>query len=389
MTAWLIDAAYLLVLFARARLAHRAADKEARQAARAGPSARGTIAYADVAVLQPILAGDPALPEVLAEALDALPKAAHVMWLVDEDDPRAVAITTSLMDARSERRITRLLCPPPTPGTNPKTVKLAAGVMACDEPVLVVLDDDARLGSDALDTLLGALDHGALATALPWYDDSPSLPGALLAHFVNDHAALTYLAPLALLPPVSINGMAYALRRETLDTIGGFGPLAAHLTDDLALALSLRAHALPIVQTSAPVRMRTSLADQGSYVRLMHRWYLFATLLLAAHGPRVRVLAALLQGLPPLLLWGALGATSFAASPAAFAGLAATLVLRQRVLGGLHRRFVPGALRHRPFLSALVELLQPLHLLHALLVRDIHWRTRRYRVRAVDDFGVR
>jgi ceramide glucosyltransferase len=37
-----------------------------------------------------------------------------------------------------------------------------------------------------------------------------------------------------------------------------------------------------------------------------------------------------------------------------------------------------------PLLS---ELLQPLHLLHAALYRNIRWRTRRYRVRDNDRFS--
>jgi ceramide glucosyltransferase len=37
-------------------------------------------------------------------------------------------------------------------------------------------------------------------------------------------------------------------------------------------------------------------------------------------------------------------------------------------------------------LSVVSELLQPLHMLHALVSRRIVWRTRRYLVRANDDF---
>jgi len=40
----------------------------------------------------------------------------------------------------------------------------------------------------------------------------------------------------------------------------------------------------------------------------------------------------------------------------------------------------------RPVLSLFAELLQPLHLLHALCVRTVRWRSRRYRVRADGGF---
>lgn len=56
-----------------------------------------------------------------------------------------------------------------------------------------------------------------------------------------------------------------------------------------------------------------------------------------------------------------------------------TLLLRALLLCLVQRR-VSGAIRHRPLLSICAEVLQPLHLLHAAVVRTIRWRTRRYRV---------
>ena len=372
--------AYAALLIARTALAHREASRQ--ESSRGRGAAR---APADVAVLQPILSGDPALEAVLGRALDALPRAAFV-WLVDEDDPEALRVTDALAASRPGREIRRLVLPPAPPGVNPKTFKLERGRPAVDADALVVLDDDACLDAAALGALVGALDEGSLATALPWYEDAPSLAGALLARFVNDNAATTYLAPLALLPPVSINGMCYAMRAETLEAMGGFAPLERHLTDDLALAHALQRRGLAIVQTSAPVRMRTSLDGLPAYVRLMHRWYLFATLLLAAQTVRVRALAFVLQGLPPLLLWATVLASLAAPSPASFATLLALLAVRAAALATLHRRFVGAPLRPRPVVSILAELLQPLHLAHALAVRTVRWRSRRYRVRAADDF---
>jgi ceramide glucosyltransferase len=65
--------------------------------------------------------------------------------------------------------------------------------------------------------------------------------------------------------------------------------------------------------------------------------------------------------------------------------LLATLVLRSVMLRSLQIRLT-GAARHRPMLSLASELLQPLHLLHAMLVKSIRWRTRHYRVYDNDRF---
>ena len=111
----------------------------------------------------------------------------------------------------------------------------------------------------------------------------------------------------------------------------------------------------------------------------MHRWFLFALLLLRAQPPGYKVLIASLHGLPPLLLWAVL--LSAARRPEASALVAAviTLAARAALIASVHRAIgTPG--QHRLLLSLVSELLQPLHLLHAAVWRRIVWRTRRYRV---------
>ncbi len=131
------------------------------------------------------------------------------------------------------------------------------------------------------------------------------------------------------------------------------------------------------VQTHVPTLQR--------YRQQMHRWMLFAVLLLRDESPRLRLLIGVLHGLPPLLLWAllVLAVLPPIGLPALVAAL--VLVLRAGLLMHLQRR-AGGRARHHPLASLLAELLQPLHLLHAACVRRIRWRTRLYQVHANDDF---
>jgi ceramide glucosyltransferase len=52
----------------------------------------------------------------------------------------------------------------------------------------------------------------------------------------------------------------------------------------------------------------------------------------------------------------------------------------------LLQRFVFRRWLHRPLISLVSELLQPLHLMHAVLSRKIDWRGRKYHVFASDRF---
>lgn len=371
----LLCALYTLVLLGKAAFALRYVEATPPLPAAAAPV---------TTVLQPILGGDPALSEVLESNLRALPHC-HFVWLIDEDDPVAQQVADTLRAHHPHVVIDCLRLPPAPTGHNPKIHKLHIAAPRVTTPHLVVLDDDTHLPASTLTELLARLHHDDLATGLPCYLDDGRFASRLLAQFVNNNAALTYLPSLLASPPASINGMGYALRTDALARMGGFAPLARHLTDDLAVALALRASGGSIHQSSAPLYVRTSVRDLQHYTQLLHRWFLFALLLLDRQPPALRAQIVLLHGVPPLLLAAACTAAIAAASPLGGTALAALFVVRGTVLARLQRRLTATS-RHRALLSVLAELLQPLHALHALLQRRIRWRTRHYRVRANDDF---
>lgn len=361
--------AYLAIVAGKALLAAGVARQE-----RAHPASTG----AGVAVAQAILSGDPRLAAVLAGNVRALP-AAHFLWLVDADDPAGEATCRAVAAAAPGARIDILVLPSAPAGTNPKLWKLEAARGATDAPAFLVLDDDTRMPAATLAALIAALDRHDLATSLPVYQPGRGWPSRLLAQFVANNAATTYLPLVPWLAPVTINGMAYVLRRSRLDAMGGFAPLFSHLTDDLAVAARVRAGGGTIFQSARTHEVETSVRDGRHYRQLMHRWFLFALLLLRAQPFGYQLLITLLHGLPPVLLWSLLLAAVWRPTPAALTAVGVTLVARAMAFDGVHRAI--GALgRHAPLLSLVSELLQPLHLMHAAVWRRITWRTRRYRV---------
>ncbi len=373
---WIVGLAllYLLLLGKKAGLAKQVARSEPRL-----PPSDG----AGVAIAQPILSGDPTLATVLADNLRELP-AARFLWLVDLDDLEGQRVCNELAARHPETKIEISLHAQPPDGKNPKLWKLEAARAAhpanTAEPVFLALDDDTRMPGGTLAALLQALEHHPLATSLPGYLDDGRFPSRLLAQFVDNNAALTYLPLLPFLPPLTINGMAYALQRKKLDEMGGFGQLLGHLTDDLAVAETVLAAGGTIFQSARPHWVETTVRDGRHYAQLMHRWFLFALLLLRKQPFQIRAAIGLLHALPPLLLVALVGTAALAPSPVGLGVLAATLALRALGLASLQRA-VYGRRLEAPATSIASELLQPLHLLHALFWRRIVWRTRRYRVR--------
>jgi ceramide glucosyltransferase len=378
--SWLVAALYMGLLLFKACFSMVALKSSQRPSAHTLPPDWMT----EVSILQPILSGDPHLPQVLEDNLRAMSEA-QFFWLIDDDDGVAQTITQTLVHQYPMHQI-HIRCLPKAPeGTNPKSFKLQAVVAEVNTRVVLVLDDDARLTASALKELMSALAQGDLATALPCYREANGLGGRLLAEFVNNNAAMTYLQLLPFARPISINGMCYALTTQRLKAIGGFSSILTHLTDDLAMARLLRQRQARLVQTIACVEVQTGIPDLNAYLRQMHRWFLFATLLLRTQSGQMKALIGLLQGLHPWLMWLLLVvAVGFPTAQTVLA-LFSVLLVRSVVLCGLQHRLT-AKVRHRPLLSVVSELLQPLHFLHANLQRTIRWRTRVYRVHDNDDF---
>jgi ceramide glucosyltransferase len=378
--AWLAAAIYLGLLLLKGYFAMVALNASQRPPTHALPPGW----MAKVSILQPILSGDPDLPRVLEYNLRAMAEA-RFFWLIDDDDGVAQTLTQTLLRRYPEHHI-QIRCLPKAPDcTNPKSFKLQAALPDIDTPILLVLDDDARLSATALEELMSALEQGDLVTALPCYREAIGLGGRLLAQFVNNNAALTYMPLLPFASPITINGMCYALRTHQLKMLGGFSSILIHLTDDLAMARLMQQHRARLVQSAVCVEVQTGIPDLSAYVRQMHRWFLFATLLLRTQPGPMKVLIGLLQGLHPWLLWLLVIVTLGSPGPVTGLTLLVVLFVRSAVLCGLQWRFT-GKVRHRPLLSVISELLQPLHFLHATLQRTIRWRTRIYRVYDNDDF---
>lgn len=333
-------------------------------------------ALAKVLVTQPVLSGDPGLAGALADNLRSL-AGARFCWLVDDDDPVAQQVCDELAAGNAD--VTVVVCPPAPEGINPKLWKVQRAVATeADETVLLVLDDDTRLPVASLGALLGGLERGTVATGLPSYLPAEGVWARLVEQFVDNNAALTYLP----MQPVTLNGMTWAIRVGELRRLGGFVPVLHALTDDLAVAGMVIGSGGRIVQTASPQWIATTVPDAGHYVRIMHRWFLFATLLIQRQPVQVSAAVTVLHGTPPLLLWGVLAGSVVRRTPRP---ALLVLGLRAATLATLQHR-IHGRVLHRPVLSVVAELAQPIHLGHAAVRRTIVWRTRTYRVVSDTEF---
>lgn len=380
---------YALAIGGAASLALRQVKREAGRLERL--SKKGPPPF-ELTVIQPILWGDPGLAGVLEGGVREAPGGTRFLWLVDDDDPAGQAAADEARAALGEARgqdVQVLGCPTAAPGVNPKSHKLGLGLEHVRTPYVAVVDDDVVVGADHLRRglrILGAKGATAgLYTGLPSYRSGGGVGSDLIAGFVNGSAARTYLPPLSVGPPASINGMFWMTAVETLRDLGGPRAIEGQLCDDLAIAELYRRAGIEVHQGCMRQVLRTEGLGPGGYVRRMHRWFVFALVLMGRASWGTRLWATGTSVLPALLLWSAFAA-ALASRQAAIA-LAVVLFLRHGLLGGLlHATRDPSLGQpHRaevfPLSSVLGELLIPVHALHALLSPRVRWRSRRYRAR--------
>lgn len=360
-------ALYLVILFAKALLSWRYVARHPEVESLDG----------SVTVLQPILGGDPFLGDALQTNLRSAAAGTIFLWLVDENDIAGREVTEPIALAHPDH-IRLILCPPCPAGMNPKLFKLNIAVPHVTTDFVAVLDDDTMLASGHLQQAMATLSDCDLYTGLPRYSTGGNLGSNLVAHFVNNNSILTYLSLLDWTGPLTINGMFYVMRTDYLRALGGFAAIQNQLCDDYSLARLVMQHGGRLRQGVTSQLLRTSIAGPRHYLRQMHRWFLFANVLVLDQSLPVQLLLVVLLGLPPLLLWGSL--LSLAGGWFGAVVLITLLAIRHAILRSLQRRVFRDPPRFSWGLSVLAELLQVVHLAHASLSPVIVWRSRRIRV---------
>lgn len=332
---------------------------------------------AAVTILQPILGGDPYLPTALQSNLEQSHAAAVFWWLVDENDAVGNEVVGQLQ-SQYPRRVRIITCPPCPEGINPKVFKLNLVSNEIETPFVAVLDDDTTLGEGQLGKAIAMLNHCDLYTGLPCYDAEGNFWTSLLAHFVNNNSILTYLSLLNWMEPLTINGMFYVLKRETLLQWNGWNSISEELCDDYAFAKLAKKHNARIYQGITVQTVHTTVTEPGQYLRQMHRWFVFANVLVRDQSWSRRGLLLVLLGLPPLLLVG-----TFFSLSAGWIGVAIpvlVLIVRHTAIQALHEAIFPTPPKFLPWMSVLSEFCQIGHYFHALISRVVVWRSRRIRV---------
>ncbi len=231
-----------------------------------------------ISILQPILSGDPTLWDCLARNLQMNTcYQTEFLWLIDEDDEVARVGCENLIAQTKNCHIRLLFLPPASDGISPKTFKLITGLKEAKGEIVAILDDDTIIPDGGLEECIPFLNlpNIGLAFGLPYYINFSNFWSTLVSCFVNGNSLLTYIPYTFLMPPFTINGMFYVVKRDILDSVGGFLGLEHDICDDYAIAQRFRSHGYQLAQTPLRHGISTQVEDAEHYFNLLNRWFIF------------------------------------------------------------------------------------------------------------------
>ncbi len=212
-----------------------------------------------VTVLKPLYGDEPLLEEALTTVCRQNYPNCQVVFGVQDPADTALPVVRRLLSQFTDCDIAVVVDPTPH-GRNGKVANLINMLPAAQHEVLVIADSDVHVAPDWLRRLVGALETPGVGLVTTVYT---GLPGHLSQHSPTGRKKKGWLLPT--LGALQINqyflpgalvaramgrqdclGATMALRRETLERVGGFSAMQNHLADDNVLGQLVRGLGLKV-----------------------------------------------------------------------------------------------------------------------------------------------
>lgn len=321
------------------------------------------IDLSQITIVQPILSGNLNLEETLTYNLHSNSEV-NYLWLIDNNDVNAQELTSNLKKDFEHINIQILSYPNCPDQINPKVFKLNKGIKKVLTDYVIVLDANAMLNPETLKDLIINLKDNDLTTGLPIYKDNDNFWCKLMTQFVNNNSAMTYLPLLWLWKPISINGMCYAMKLQTIQQLGYFEKSLSDVAEDLSLALIMKEKGMKIFQSRKHILLQANIENRVRYMNLMQSCFLLTKLLIKNNSLKESFAIIILHVLPPLMLWMIL---LYSIRDVHYIILPLFLILRLLMIKIVQKIIFNNNNLYQYGYSLLAELMQPYHLFQAFI----------------------
>ena len=233
------------------------------------------ISSPSVTLLKPLHGDEPRLFENLASVIrqDYAGPVSIVFGIGDAGDPARV--TVDRLRASFPQADLQLIVDPGRHGSNGKVSNLINMSGAIAGEVVVLADSDMLVEPDYITRIVGALQQPGVGGVTCLYHgiSLPNLWSRLATAWVDGQFLPSVVLGLTLGLAKPCMGSTIALRRETLERIGGFAAFKDHLADDYEIGAAIRRLGLAVAMPARPVLGHTSSSmSVGALLRQEIRW---------------------------------------------------------------------------------------------------------------------
>lgn len=241
-----------------------------RAAKAEGPRARSCPA---ITVLKPLHGDEPLLETALASFCAQDYPNYQIVFGVHDAADSALAVARRLASRHPHCDIA-IVVEGSAQGVNRKVANLMNMLPRARHRVLLISDADVHAPPDFLARVAAALERPGTGLVTALYYGLPAGPGFVprLGATQITHAFLPGVLLGRALGRQDCLGAAMALRRETLEAIGGFGALVGHLADDAVLGMLVRARGQLVELCEALVGTTVAEATLAELWRHELRW---------------------------------------------------------------------------------------------------------------------
>jgi ceramide glucosyltransferase len=333
------------------------------------PAAHGS--WPAVTILKPLHGDETGLYENLASFCDQdYAGPVQVVFGVASPSDPAVRVVEQLRAAFPGKALD-LVVDASVAGSNPKVANLINMSAKIAHEILVIADSDIRVRPDYLSRIVGALDVlGGGAVTCPYYGVSTGGLWSQLSQLaIDSHFLPGVIVSVRFKLSRPCLGSTIALRRRSLNAIGGFEAIANCLADDYELGEALAKHGEPVLVLPLAVG---HVCNESSWAELWRhelRW----ALTIRTVDPYGYLGWTLTHAFPLALIAIALGG----GLPAMLLALAA-LACRLLVVVAVERSY--GLPPHSYWLIPLRDLLSFAVYVSGFVARGVNWRGHRYRL---------
>lgn len=336
--------------------------------------ARASSSFPSITVVKPLHGAESNLYGNLASFCNQdYPGPVQILIGVGDSSDPAVPVARRLIDDHPDRDI-ELVVNAAMSGTNPKVANLIDMQRHIRHDVVVVSDSDIVVRRDYLARTIAALDapEVGLVTCLYRGLPEPGVWAELASMAIDYHFFPNVLVGIALGLARPCFGSTIAMRRETLEKIGGFNAFRDQLADDNAIGEAVRGIGLKVAIPPWTVDHRCTEHSASELLRHELRW----ARTLRAVNPVGYVGLMATYPLPFALLLAPLNGSVILSAFAIIAALCCRLALQIQVDHTLDVTSKRGPLGPARDLIAF-----GVHIA-SFFVDEVTWRGQRFKVRA-------